>query len=263
MKISIAQINVIHKNKAENLKQISKLLAEADTIGDIVLLPELFTTGYIFESPKEIHKLAERYDNSKTIKHLSQLSKKYNTVIVAGIAERDNDKYFNSVAVVNESGLHTQYRKISQTNIDKQYFSRGHQLITFTHKDVTFGIAICFDIWFPEIVRNYAKQGVDILLHPANFGGKQSLLISRACAIQNSIYVVTCNRTGADITKTMTGDYCGASQICSPSGNCITLLGDETTLTTTEINIDHTQPKKIIGVTLNEEISHISNLLKK
>ncbi|RWX57293.1 carbon-nitrogen hydrolase family protein [Photobacterium chitinilyticum] len=261
MKISIIQTDVSYKNKHENINRVTDLLATAKLIGDVVLLPELFSTGYIFNEASEIHELSENYGDSETIESLHLLAKKYNTLIVAGVAESIGGEYFNTVAVVDGNGLKTKYRKISQTTIDKQYFSRGQELITFEHQGITFGIAICFDLWFPEITRKYSELGVDVLLHPSNFGGEQSLQISRARAIENSMYVVTCNRVGADITKTLTGKYRGCSQVCSPSGNYLLRLGDEHTLATIEIDVDVTSQKQVIEVSLREERSVISNLI--
>jgi len=262
MKISIIQTDVSYKNKHENINRVTDLLATAKSIGDVVLLPELFSTGYIFNEASEIHGLSEKYADSETIESLRLLAKKFNTLIVAGVAESTGDEYFNTVAVVDENGLKAKYRKISQTNIDRQYFSRGQELITFEHQGIKFGIAICFDLWFPEIIRKYSKLGVDVLLHPSNFGGEQSLQISRARAIENSMYVVTCNRVGSDITKALTGKYRGCSQICSPSGHYLLRLGDEHTLATVEIDVDVAAPKQVIEVALDEERSVISNLLE-
>lgn len=172
MQISIAQIDVSYKNRDRNLNSVRSLLSSAETVGDVVLLPELFSTGYIF------------------------------------------------------------------------------------------GLAICFDLWFPEIIREYAKAGIDVLLHPANFGGQQSHHISRARAIENSLYVVTCNRIGQDITEELTGEYCGGSQICTPSGDYLVKLDDEIALVTADIKIDDARAKKVIGVSLKDEIEMISDLLK-
>ncbi|TMO45456.1 carbon-nitrogen hydrolase family protein, partial [Pseudoalteromonas ruthenica] len=78
---------------------------------------------------------------------------------------------------------------------------------------IRLGVVICFDLWFPEIVREYVSQEVDILLHPANFGGEQSFHIARARAIENGLYVVTCNRIGEENIRGINGYYCGKSQV--------------------------------------------------
>ena len=261
MKISIAQIDVSYKNKTDNLNQVRQLLSSSKAVGDLVLLPELFTTGYIFDQPKDIHRLSEEYGNSETIDSLTELARQYATMIVAGISERDQGQYFNAVAVVDKNGLQARYRKISQTNIDKHYFSRGCEPVTFRYKGITFGIAICFDLWFPEIIREYVRSGVDVLLHPANFGGQQSHYISRARAVENGMHVVTCNRIGRDVTEKLTGEYCGGSQICTPSGELLVKLDDQQVLATVDVQIEGGDPRKIIGVNLRDEMETLSDIL--
>lgn len=260
MKITIIQSDVIHKNRSANFDKLSETLSEVEEVGDIVLLPELFATGYIFDTADEIHALSENYNRSPSIDKLSLLAQQYNTVMVAGIAEQDGNEFFNTVAVVSGSGLICKYRKISQTNVDRQYFSRGNYPITFEHKGFTFAVAICFDIWFPEIIRHYINDGVDVLLHPANFGGEQSLQISTACAIENNIYIATCNRVGQEVGKDFVATYCGSSQVCNPNGEHILKLNSVENVQT--INISKLSGvKKVIGVNLNDEIKNIKKQL--
>ena len=261
MKISIVQMEVYYKDKSRNIAQVSELLAKSDVVGDMVLLPELFSTGYIFNVAEEIHELSEDYADSGTIESLRLLADKYNTLIVAGIAEEGSGHFYNSVAVIDKNGLKHKYRKISQTNIDKKYFSRGNSLLTFQHRGLAFGVAICFDLWFPEIIRGYADVGVDVLLHPANFGGDQSLKIARARAIENSMYVVTCNRIGEDVTKDLSGTYCGNSQVCTPAGEILLQFGSDSAIKIVDLNHLDAVSKRVIGVDLTEEIKTINDQL--
>ncbi|MFA0482127.1 carbon-nitrogen hydrolase family protein, partial [Vibrio splendidus] len=132
--VTLVQLEVEYKNKQKNIESVSDLLEAESTVGDITLLPELFTTGYIFNDAEEIHELAEDFNDSTTIDSLAQMAAKYHTLIVAGIAEKDSGQYYNSVVVVDGSGLLHKYRKVSQTKFDKQYFSRGCELLTFELK---------------------------------------------------------------------------------------------------------------------------------
>lgn len=258
MEISLIQTDVFYKDKIKNLELVAEVLANSERVGDIVVLPELFSTGYIFESPLDIQALCEDYDTGPTISALSRLAAKYGTTIVAGVAEVDKGQFFNSVAVIGGKGLIGKYRKITQTNIDKLYFSRGDTLFTFEYQGVTFGIAVCFDLWFPELIREYSKLGVEVLLHPANFGGEQSLHISKARAIENSVYVVTCNRIGCDVTADIVGEYCGKSQICAPSGELLVQFGGEAGVKTVNIAVEPSARKKVIGVDLIAEMNAVN-----
>ena len=134
MKITTVQMNIRHGQKKENLKRLKELIQSADNIGDIVVLPELFTTGYLFDNPKDIQQLAESFENSPSLKALQQISKEHNCLIVAGIAEKHQEQYFNSAAVIDPSGLKYSYRKLaicSSTSISCFTYSRmisGYQI---------------------------------------------------------------------------------------------------------------------------------------
>lgn len=262
VRITIAQLDVSYKNKKKNISNLRNQLSKIKNPGEIILLPELFTTGYVFEKPAEMHRLAEVENDSVSLQELLSIAAEFDVIIVCGIAEKEGDSYFNSVVILDRGGVINKYRKISQTNIDKQYFSRGDETVTFECSGVTFGVIICFDIWFPEIVRKYTKLGVDILLHPANFGGEQSFHIARACAIENDMTVVTCNRVGEEVTKEIVATYCGKSQVVDPSGTVTYQAGSSAEISTVNIDFSKSVEKKIIGVELSSEIEAINNCLQ-
>jgi len=263
MKITLLQMDVCYKNKDKNINKLRSMLGSAGDVGDMVLLPELFSTGYVFSDPSEIHELSEVIVGGHTLNELQALASEFDTTLVAGIAEKMDDVYFNSVVVVSSKGLQTCYRKISQTNIDKKYFARGHDLAIFSLAGITFGVVTCFDIWFPEIVREYAKRGVDVLLHPANFGGPQSHIIAQARAIENNFWVATCNRIGNEKITSMEASYCGGSRVIDGVGNIVAAVEQQETLITCEISVDTEKAKTVIGVELADEILKINPWLSK
>ncbi|NVN81097.1 MULTISPECIES: carbon-nitrogen hydrolase family protein [unclassified Vibrio] len=258
--ITLVQLEVEYKNKQKNIASVSELLEAETSVGDITLLPELFSTGYIFNDAEEIHELCEDFTNSPTIDSLTVLAAKHETLIVAGIAELDNGQYYNSVAVIDGSGLRHKYRKISQTKFDKQYFSRGSELLTFKHKGLTFGVAICFDVWFPEIMRAY--QSVDVVLHPANFGGHHSFAITQARALEEGSHIVTCNRVGQDVVDAFTATYCGGSRVYSPKGDLILELNEQQFIETVVIQ-DLSIAPQYNGVDVLDEIQQIASVLNR
>ncbi|WP_086967822.1 carbon-nitrogen hydrolase family protein [Vibrio coralliirubri] len=258
--ITLIQLEVEYKNKQKNIDSVSDLLEAESSVGDITLLPELFTTGYIFNEAEEIHELAEDFADSSTIDSLSQLAAKHHTLILAGIAEKDGGQYYNSVVVVDASGLRHKYRKISQTKFDKQYFSRGEERLTFEYKGLKFGVAICFDIWFPEIMRGY--QSVDVILHPANFGGHHSFAIAQARALEEGCHVVTCNRVGQDVVDAFTATYCGGSRVYSPKGELMTQLNEKQSIETVSIQ-DLSIAPQYNGIDVEDEMQQITALLNR
>ncbi|WP_215405417.1 carbon-nitrogen hydrolase family protein [Vibrio gigantis] len=258
--ITLVQLEVEYKNKQKNLALVSDLLDAQASVGDITLLPELFSTGYIFNQASEVHELSENFANSQTIDSLSRLAAKHETLIVAGIAEEDQGQYYNSVAVIDGTGLRHKYRKVSQTKFDKQYFSRGDEHLMFEHKGLKFGVAICFDIWFPEIMRAY--QSVDVILHPANFGGHHSFAIGQARALEEGCYIVTCNRVGQDVVDAFTATYCGGSRVYSPKGDLVLQCSDKQSVDTVSIQ-DLSLAPQYNGVDVLEEIEQITSALSR
>ncbi|MGF1755494.1 carbon-nitrogen hydrolase family protein [Vibrio makurazakiensis] len=255
---TIIQLKVEQKNRQKNILAVENILAESAEIGDITLLPEMFSTGYIFDSAEEIHNLSEDFSHSETINSLTRMAKTYKTTLVAGIAEKENNQYYNSVAVVDENGLRYKYRKISQNRIDKQYFSRGENLLTFEFKGLKIGVAICFDIWFPELMRKYDEA--DVILHPANFGGQHSFAIAQARALENGQHILTCNRVGEDITNEFTASYCGGSRVYNPKGEEVVRLGDTQSSQTVVVE-DLSLAPQYNGISLQEEMEEIRRIL--
>ncbi|NOI84057.1 carbon-nitrogen hydrolase family protein [Vibrio sp. 99K-1] len=258
--ITLVQLEVEYKNKQQNLALVSELLDAQASVGDITLLPELFSTGYIFNQASEVHELSENFANSETIDSLSKLAEKHETLIVAGIAEEDQGEYYNGVAVIDGTGLRHKYRKVSQTKFDKQYFSRGSELLTFEYKGLRFGVAICFDIWFPEIMRAY--HSVDVVLHPANFGGHHSFAIGRARALEEGCHIVTCNRVGQDAVDAFTATYCGGSRVYSPKGDLVLQCSDKQSVDTVTIQ-DLAIAPQYNGIELLDEMQKIASVLSR
>ncbi|MBD3342594.1 MAG: acyltransferase, partial [Candidatus Lokiarchaeota archaeon] len=127
---------------------------------DLWVLPEFFQTGYLFQKKQEVEKLAEEIPNGQTTQFLIEQAKRHNTTIVAGLAERDGDKFYNSAVCVNGAkGFLGKYRKIHLFDREKLFFELGD--MPFSVIDLgTFklGIMICFDWIYPEAARSLAVQ---------------------------------------------------------------------------------------------------------
>lgn len=109
MEIGLYQANIIYGKPNENLIKLEKYLNEF--AGKIVILPELFTTGYVFNQRDEILRISENIPNGKSCKKLEELAKKFNIVLVTGIAEEDNKKLYNSAVIISPKGYIGKYKK--------------------------------------------------------------------------------------------------------------------------------------------------------
>jgi predicted amidohydrolase len=165
------------------------------------VLPELFTTGYQFTSIEEVKELAEYIPEGPSCKTLIKYARSKNIYLAFGIAERRDDKFFNSAVLIGPDGFLGKYRKSHLFFEEKLFFSPG---------DTGFNV---FDIG---------------ICHPANLvlNGCQKAMQTRS--LENAVYCVTANRTGAEARGGKDElRFTGQSQIADPAGNVILSLDSE------------------------------------
>ncbi len=241
MKISILQMQV-QPSKKENLAKVEELIK---TIPDpeMVILPEMFNCPYDISLFPDY---AEEYGNSQTVTFLAEMALRYKIFLVGGsIPEKSSDKIFNTCFVFNPKGeLVTRYRKTHLFDVhlsdglkiqESKTLTPGDQLVCFDANNWRIGLAICYDIRFPELTRALTQMGAEILLLPAVFNMKtgpahwQALL--RIRAVDNQIYLV-----GASSAHNPRDNYVayGHSMIVDPWGKIIAqATGEEEIITGT------------------------------
>ncbi|NOY77059.1 MAG: acyltransferase [Calditrichaeota bacterium] len=218
MKTAIFQFHPLFGDIEGNLGKIETAAQTADF--DLLVLPELCTTGYQFSSHEEVRELSEPIPGGKTTRQLEALARRKKAFIIAGIAEKDGDSLYNSAVLVGPEGTLGTYRKIHLFDEEKLFFKKGD--LGFPVFDIGFakvGLMICFDWIFPEAARTLALKGADLICQPANLVLPycQDAMITRA--IENRVFTLTANRIG---TEKRGGKppltFTGMSQIVSPRG---------------------------------------------
>jgi predicted amidohydrolase len=214
MKVGYVQFKPAFGQKENNLKRILGFLEEAaEREADLVILPELCTTGYAFRSKAEARSLSENVPGGETTELVGSFAEKHNISVVAGLSEMDNGKLFNSAILTGPKGLISVYRKPHLFDKEKLWFSSGNGPISvWETPKAKVGVMICFDWIFPEVTRILALKGAQIVCHPSNLVlpyCQQSLL---GAAIQNKVFIVTANRVGRERGLRFTG----MNQILSP-----------------------------------------------
>ena len=171
MIVACIQMNPVIGDKPTNVSRSADLIRSAAERGvDLVVLPELANTGYVFRDRQEALDLAEKVPGGETTAVWSELASRHQTTIVAGIAERDGDNLFNSAVMVGPKGYIGRFRKVHLWGDEKKIFEPGD--LGFPVYQAPFGrvaIAICYDVWFPETFRAAAVQQADILCVPTNW----------------------------------------------------------------------------------------------
>ena len=202
-------------NVEENIKKADKMIREAAQEGaQIILLPELFERQYFCQERRyEYYEFAKSVEENDAVRHFKKLAKELSVVLPISFYERDINRLYNSVAIIDADGTNLGvYRK---THIpddhyyqEKFYFTPGDTgFRVFKTKFGTIGVGICWDQWFPETARGMAIQGAEILFYPTAIGSEPILTCDsmphwRRCmqghAACNLMPVVAANRIGTE-----------------------------------------------------------------
>lgn len=221
MKAGFYQFNPVFGKKEENLKKVLSAITDADA--DLLVLPEFFATGYQFVSQEEVSELSESIPNGNTTKRLAELSRQKGIYLVAGLPEKDGDRFFNSAILSGPDGFIGVYRKTHLFFEEKLYFSPGDTgFKVWDTKAGRIGIMICFDWFFPEAMRALALMGADIITHPSNLVLPYCPAAMPIRCLENRVFAVTANRVGEENRKA--GEslrFIGQSQITSPEGKIV------------------------------------------
>ena len=224
-------------HEKQNLEKISLMLQDCNT--DLVVLPELCTSGYSFESKEEMEPLSSTANGSKS-DFFKEISIREKTALVAGFLEKVGEQFYNSQILVDPFGNQTIYRKTHLFLNEKDIFVPGNTGFKVAkYRNASLGLMICFDWIFPESARTLSVMGADILCHSANLVMPfcQKAMITRS--IENHVYTITSNRIGSEKNKNKDQEltFTGMSQITNPQGN-ILVQADKTEEVLMSVDID-------------------------
>ena len=188
----------------------------------IVVLPELASSGYVFADRAELASLAETRDGP-AIAGWVELAETFGVTLVAGFPEAAGEKVYNSAAVVDPSGLRGVYRKAHLWDTENAVFDRADDLplvVDTAHGRI--GVLLCYDVEFPEWVRTVALAGADLLCAPVNWPllprpeGERPTEMVRALAGagMNRLPIAVCDRAGTERGQ----DWIGGSVIADADG---------------------------------------------
>ncbi len=214
---------------AENLER--GLAMAAGVAADLVVLPELWSTGYVFTSGAELAALAEDAATGATARAVKAAAKREKRHYVVGFAERAGSRFYNSALLVGPGGVKTVYRKLHLFERERFFFTPGDRPLS-VHRvgPARLGLLICFDWRFPEATRALALMGADVIAHPSNLVYTMAQEAMRWRSFENRVYVVTCNRTGTESRTTPKGErwsvpFTGRSQVVDPMGEVLVAAG--------------------------------------
>jgi predicted amidohydrolase len=203
---------------AANINVLQCLLT--DVRADLLVLPELANSGYMYASPSDLMPFAEPGDGSGLfLSALREFAARMGGIIVTGLAERGPGGIYNSAAAVSGNGVLQVYRKTHLFADEKHLFLAGDTgFQVFEHGRVRIGMMVCFDWFFPESVRTLALRGAQIVAHPANLVLPycQTAMVTRC--LENRVFAITANRYGAEELGEVCLTFTGASQMLDTHG---------------------------------------------
>jgi len=218
---------------APRLKDVDYNLERMQELGercnaDLIVYPELCTTGYVFVNSDELYQVSESPADSLSISEMKDYCFDKNCSVVFGFAERDADKVYNSSALINPDGSVHIYRKIHLFSREKHLFSPGDQgFVVHEAKDgIMIGMMICFDWQFPEAMRTLALKGAQIICHPANLVLPWCQRAMTIRSLENRVFSITANRIGKEINGKYGETFTGSSQILNTKGEILKQLGE-------------------------------------
>jgi omega-amidase len=237
--VACLQFDIEFGNPEKNFNNVEAQFAELfkGNSVDIVVLPELWTTGYDLT---RLDKIADE-NGTDTKKRMSTLAQKYNTNIVAGsVAKKLDGGVTNTSYYFDRKGNCVgEYSKVHLFKLmdEHLHLEAGETKGTFEFDGERFAGFICYDIRFPEWMRTHTTEGAKVIFVVAEWPEPRlahwrSLLISRA--IENQCYVVACNRSGKDPNN----EFVGNSIVVDPWGEIIAEADKESTILKAELNLD-------------------------
>lgn len=228
--VTLVQAEQHWENPTANFHHFELLLAEiGDT--DLIVLPEMFQTGFSMNTA-----LAEKMDGP-SLSWLKKLAAKKNCACYTSLMIAENDTFYNRGVFVRPSGAVEIYDKRKTFGLahESDHFTAGTQEQIVALNGWNIQLQICYDLRFPEIVRNRilanGEAAYDLIVYVANWPNKRSVhweTLLRARAIENQCFVIGVNRVGMDANQFV---YSGDSVCVNPLGNETQLAANETVVT--------------------------------
>ncbi|REE88604.1 putative amidohydrolase [Paenibacillus taihuensis] len=239
LRIALVQMHVDAGNPDANYERLKMKLEEAvqgTEKPDLIMLPEMWNTGYALE---QIDQIAD-VNGERTKVMLSSFASEHRVQLIGGsIAEKRENGVYNTIYAFDENGeVIADYSKIHLFRLmdEEKHLLAGEKLGQLKVAGADAGMMICYDIRFPELARKLALGGAKAMFVPAQWPNPRlhhwrTLLLARA--IENQMFVIACNRCGTSGSST----FFGHSLIIDPWGEIIAEAGEEETILRAEIDL--------------------------
>lgn len=222
LRLTLVQTHLFWEDKAANLRHIAALLEEQQLQTDLILLPEMFTTGFTMNVASTGSSM-----EGPEVSWMQGLAQKYNCSVAGSLHIEEDKKHYNRLLVVNQDGVLAEYDKRHLFGMagEQKAYEKGEMPLICLINDWRVNFQICYDLRFP--VWSRSNNDYDLLVYVANWPERRSyawrqLLIARA--IENQSFVAGVNRVGTDGNQL---PYRGDSCLIDPMGAVLWSLAEE------------------------------------
>ncbi len=235
--LHLIQWRVIPGNVEGNLDRAEELIGSASPgKGDLVLLPELFPSGFYYT---DLGKVADRYED--VVRWMGVIGARYEVGVAGSVPTQRPEGVANTMVLVDKVGeVVASYDKVHLFFVADEdlHFTPGKRTEVTHWEGLDVGLAICFDLRFPEMTRKLCDDGARIVLVSAQWPRVRVdhfRDFTRVRAMENQVYIASCNSCGDDGKGLVLG---GGSTVVGPSGEVKGVLGDEEGVLTVNIDLD-------------------------
>ena len=241
MKVGFVQFNSIFGEVDKNNKTIASFVSENKA--DLLVLPELCNTGYMFKDKNELRQLAEEIPEGKTTQEWIKIAKKSDVFLVGGLPEKEGPNLYNSSILIGPKGFAGKYRKIHLFMKEKEIFKPGNLGFNVFETNIgRIGLMVCFDFMFPEAARTLALKGADIVCCPMTLVSppQKVMTVMKSRALENGVYVIAANRVGNERGHV----FLGGSEIIGPRMEVLASGSDNEEVKIVQVDLEKARDKK-------------------
>jgi omega-amidase len=214
LNIALIQNSLIWEDVVSNLSQFSLILDHLKPEIDLIILPEMFTSGFTMNPEKVATQM-----NGKVVQWMQMQAEQHQAAIMGSIVIQEDGKYFNRLLFVNSKGEIAYYDKKHLFTLagENQLYQSGNHKLIINYKGWKICPLICYDLRFPVFSRNV--ENYDLLIYVANWPKVRTNawdILLKARAVENMVFTVGVNRIGLDGNG---HEYNGHSQVIDYLGN--------------------------------------------
>lgn len=241
MKVGYIQFAPKFGAKKQNLEKIVKLVKQAQN-ADLLVLPEMATTGYMVKNRKQLMELAESVPNGQTTQKLIKIARENKVFLVIGLPEEEKNKVYSTAVLVGPKGFIGKNRKTHLFLRETLYFDKGNLgFKVFNIGKVKMGIGVCFDYMFPEVWRTLALKGAQIFCLPTNLVLPYCMEVMKTRSLENGCFSISANRVGFERGQKFTG----GSQIIGPRMETLAKASQREEVKVIEIDVKRANNKMV------------------